>query len=64
MCLPDDISNETPSSQSEGAVGRKGSASHRSIGLESEDRGGPEGVVEALDANRNRSGTTSDRRGR
>jgi hypothetical protein len=48
MTPTDDIPNETPSSQTERDVKQRGT-SHRSIGPESETRGGPEAADETLD---------------
>ena len=49
MCPVDDIPSETPSSQTERDSRREEGTSRRSVGPESEDRGGPEVVDETLD---------------
>jgi hypothetical protein len=59
MCPTDDFPNETPSSQTEKR--REGNA-HRSIGPESEDRGGPEAVDQTLDDGNGQTGSGDDRR--
>ncbi len=58
MCPADDIPNETPSSQTERDVKREGQRSRRSIGPESEERGGPEAVDGTLGEGSDRDGGT------
>jgi hypothetical protein len=47
--MTDDIPNETPSSQTERSIKPGEGTSRRSIGPESETRGGPEAADETLD---------------
>jgi hypothetical protein len=47
--MTDDLPNETPSSQTERSIKQREGSSHRSIGPESEARGGPEAADETLD---------------
>jgi hypothetical protein len=49
MCPHDDIPKETPSSQTERDIKPETATSRRSVGPESEDRGGPEATEETLD---------------
>lgn len=49
MSLPDDIPLPNPASETEGSIKPNDAPSHRSIGPESEQRGGPEAVDESLD---------------
>jgi hypothetical protein len=49
MSMTDDIRGETPSSQTERVIRRDEGEPNRSIGPESETRGGPEAIDETLD---------------
>ncbi len=49
MTFPDDIPNETPVGETERAPKPNEKASRRSVGPESEQRGGPKVVDETLD---------------
>ena len=49
MAPADDIPNETPASETERSFKRGEGTSRRSVGPESENRGGPEAVDESLD---------------
>lgn len=48
MCPPDDIPNQNPPTQTERSK-PEAATSRRSVGPESESRGGPEAVDETLD---------------
>jgi hypothetical protein len=49
MCPADDIPDQTPSTQTERGIKREEGPSRRSVGPESEVRGGPEAVDDTLD---------------
>jgi hypothetical protein len=58
MCPPDDIPNQAPTTQTE--RGKPGPPRpRRSVGPESESRGGPEAVDETLDDSKNNRSPTS-----
>ena len=49
MSPPDDIPNEIPASETERSFKRGEGTSRRTVGPESESRGGPEAIDESLD---------------
>lgn len=57
----DDIKDETPSSQTERSDKRGAATSRRSVGPESESRGGPEAIDESLDDLDSGLGSADDR---
>lgn len=65
MCPPDDISKQNPPTQTERSESAE-ATSRRSVGPESETRGGPEATDETLDdssrGRRRRVRTPADRR--